>query len=123
MDSRGRGHVLGVRMPVGTEAFQAHGLHGGRLGLQRERPVHVGPQPQTGCALAAQGPSFTVKKAATASSPTRGSVAAERSHLWPVVGKALLDILVLIMWRFYVLHYRFITHPSLLASLLYHQLK
>ena len=43
------------------------------------------PQTQLGCALAAQGPSFTVKKAADTSSAAQGCVVAEGARLWPAV--------------------------------------
>ena len=59
------------------------------VGLAEGATGPCGPPATDRMCLAAQGPSFTGRKAAAMSSPTRGSMAAERSHLWPVAGQAL----------------------------------
>lgn len=55
------------------------------VGLAEGLASVYGPPAADNCALPAWVPSLTVRKAAATSSPARGSMVAERWHLWLVV--------------------------------------
>lgn len=71
---------------MGTEAVRAHGLCGGKSGLQRDWPVCMEPQPQTAVLCLDGYPvSLSGRLQPHPFQPKVLCMVAERWHLWPVV--------------------------------------